>query len=270
MGLRKVLGLGIEIDTILLDEHVMPGGDLAAEVRLQGGWVDHQVEGITFALTASEWARGQRDQHDEFHRVTVAGPVLLPAKESRTLQLRVPLPWETPLTEIHGEPIKDQLIQLRTELALVGAVDRNDGDPLTVRALPAQQRILDTLKNLGYLYFHADLERGQLRGSSLPIWQEIEFWPPVQHVRAMNEMELTFIARQTSVDVILEVSKYYTYPGAPDPLKTYRPRRGHETPTAKSRDVIDRFTVEYAWLVENLDWEAWVNDRIKVMLSSAR
>ena len=29
--------LGIEIDTILLDEHVLPGGHLAAEVRLQGG-----------------------------------------------------------------------------------------------------------------------------------------------------------------------------------------------------------------------------------------
>jgi sporulation-control protein len=237
MVLRRLLALGVDIDTILFDSQVVPGGDLVGDVRLIGGPVDHRVEGITLALIAGEWASGQGTRQDEFHRVSVSGPFTLPAQNRYVVPFRVPMPWETPLSEVNGQPIEDQFIRVRTELALAGAVDKGDTDPLTVRALPAQQRIIDALANLGFHYFFADIERGTLKGSALPIYQEIEFRPPPRYESQMRELELTFIAGPSSVDVIME----------------------------GGFDYWNRSTVEYRWLDEELGWEAWLDERIALL-----
>jgi len=258
MVLRRVLALGVEVDTVLLDEYVLPGGYLTGEVRLLGGSVDQRVDGITLALLAHEWVTGGREREDEFHRVAVSGPFTLPVRNTHVVPFRVPLPWETPLSEVNGQPIEDQAIRVRTELALAGALDKSDSDPLAVRALPAQQRIIDALANLGFRYFFADLETGRLPGSSLPIWQEIEFRPSAKYRDAMNELELTFIAGPSSVDILLEVSKYTTVEPSFASLAT----RG-------SRDVLFRSTAEYSWLDEELDWESWVEERITTLLGPA-
>jgi sporulation-control protein len=237
MVLRRMLSLGVELDTVLTAGQVTPGGELAGEVRLVGGPVDHQVEGITLALIAGEWASGQGTRQDEFLRVPVSGPFTLPAQNRYVVPFRVPLPWETPLSEVNGAPIEDQFIRVRTELALAGAVDKGDSDPLVVRALPAQQRVIDALTNLGFQYFFADIERGALKGAALPIYQEIEFKPPERYKPQMWELELTFIAGPSSVDVILE----------------------------GGYDYWNRSTVEYSWLDEELDWEAWLDERIALL-----
>lgn len=229
----KLLSVGVQVDTVLSEPAVVPGGDLTGEVRFTGGPADHEVQGVTLVFFAGESISGVGSREDEFHRVEVSGPFVLPARTAHAVPFRVPMPWETPLTEVRGEQIKDLFVYVRTELALAGARDRTDKDPLRVRAMPAQQHILDALATLGFRYFFGDLERGTLAGSSLPIWQELEFRPSARYAGSIRELEVTFVAGLTSMDVILEWGR-----------------------------IFDRFTVDYSWLDEDLDWVGWLLERI--------
>ena len=113
-----------------------------------------------------------------------------------------------------------------TELALAGALDKGDLDPLFVNPLPAQDHVLGALDNLGFRFKKADLERGTLHGSQMPFFQEIEYYAGHEYARHFNELELTFIAGPHALDVILEADK----------------RGGF---MSSSHDSYNRFTVRY-------------------------
>lgn len=77
----------------------------------------------------------------------------------------------------------------------------------STRCLP-QQAILDAFIQLGFRFKSADMERGHIRGTRqrLPFYQEIEFFAPQQY-RGLNQVELTFVADDREMDVILEMDK---------------------------------------------------------------
>ena len=50
---------GATVETVLTEENVVPGGVVQGEVRIQGGSVDQQIEGLQcayFAVTSAETA----------------------------------------------------------------------------------------------------------------------------------------------------------------------------------------------------------------------
>ncbi|RBL79522.1 sporulation protein, partial [Streptomyces cavourensis] len=118
------------------------------------------------------------------------------------------IPWETPVTMFAGQHLRGMDIGVFTELEIARAVDSGDLDPVNVHPLPAQQAILDAFGQLGFRFLSADMERGHIRGSRqrLPFYQEIEFVPPAQY-RGLNQVELTFVADDREMDVILEMDK---------------------------------------------------------------
>jgi sporulation-control protein len=136
---------------------------------------------------------------------------------------------------------------LRTELSVARAVDKTDLDPISVSPLPAQERILDALSQLGFQFKNADVERGRLRGvhQQLPFYQEIEFYPP-PYARRVNEVEVTFVATQHGMDVVLELDK----------------RGGMFT---SGHDAYGRLQVDYA-SADRVDWagqiDAWLREAI--------
>jgi sporulation-control protein len=89
------------------------------------------------------------------------------------------------------------------------AVDKGDLDEVAVHPLPAQERILDALAALGFRLARADLENGAVNGllHELPFYQEIEFYPPPHLTGAINEVELTFVADPSGVEVVLAFDK---------------------------------------------------------------
>ena len=89
------------------------------------------------------------------------------------------------------------------------AVDKGDLDEVAVHPLPAQERILDAFARLGFRFARADLEHGGIHGvrQQLPFYQEIEFYPPPQYASGINEVEVTFVADPSGVEVILEFDK---------------------------------------------------------------
>ncbi|MCU7723799.1 sporulation protein [Actinoplanes sp. KI2] len=234
---------GPSVDTVLANPNTRPGLALDGTVRILGGDHDVTVERVVLGLvTRVEHEHG--DSLAEFHRLPVTGAFALRAGEQRDLPFSLPVPWETPITDVYGRRLHGMTMGLRTELAVANAVDKGDLDQVAVHPLPAQERILDAFAHLGFRFARADLEHGRIHGvhQQLPFYQEIEFYPPPQYAGAINEVEVTFIADPSGVEVVLEFDK----------------RGGFLTP---GHDTYGRFRVAHAE-AETTDWAAVVDSWI--------
>lgn len=215
MVFKRLLGSmgvgGPSVDTVLAPGAALPGGTLAGEVRLSGGRADFDIEHITLELLArveAEHGDGEHDGSVVFERFSVGGGFRLTESEQRTVPFTITLPWETPVTELYGQPL-GIVLGVRTELAVAGAKDKGDLDPLTVGPLPVQEAVLEAFGQLGFGFKSADLEYGGIRGSGqqLPFYQEIELTPPPHYAHQVNEIEVTFLADPAGMDVVLEADK---------------------------------------------------------------
>ncbi|GAA2277404.1 hypothetical protein GCM10010145_58020 [Streptomyces ruber] len=202
---------GASVETVLTEVNVVPGGVVQGEVRIQGGSVNQQIEGLSVGLQAKvEVESGDQEykQDIEFTKVSLGGAFELEAQAVHAVPFGLDIPWETPITMIEGQPLRGMNVGVTTELAIARAVDSGDLDPVNVHPLPAQQAILDAFIQLGFRFKNADLERGHIRGTrqQLPFYQEIEFFPPQQY-RGLNQVELSFVADHNEMDVVLEMDK---------------------------------------------------------------
>jgi sporulation-control protein len=213
---RKMLsafGVGApSVDTVLANPNTRPGLALDGQVNLTGGSQAADIEQITVALvTAVEVEHGDGEHHGavEFHRMPVAGRLRLEPGQQQAVPFTLPVPWETPITDVFGQRLRGMTMGLRTEVAIARAVDKGDLDPVHVHPLPVQERILDAFARLGFRFTGADLEHGRIYGvhQTLPFYQEIEFYPPPQYAHGVSQVELTFIANPQTVDIVLEFDK---------------------------------------------------------------
>ncbi|ATL80814.1 sporulation protein [Streptomyces malaysiensis subsp. malaysiensis] len=255
MVFKRLLGsLGVggpTVDTVLDPGPVLPGGPLTGQVHLQGGKADFEIEQITLELVARvEDERGDEEREGVvlFDRFTVGGGFRLAEGEHRSLPFTAHLPWETPVTELYGQPL-GIILGVRTGLEVAGAKDKGDLDQLTVNPLPVQEAILEALGQLGFGFRSADLELGHVGGTGqrLPFYQEIELSPAPQYAHAINELEVTFLANAGGMDVVLEADK----------------RGGLFT---SGEDALTLFTVGYEG-VEHRDWntevDAWIQQLVE-------
>jgi sporulation-control protein len=227
--LKAAFGAGVEVDTILHNSNVRPGELLRGEVRFRGGSADHKVEGIFIDFTALVEVESGDSEYQttySFLRRPVAGSFTLQSGAMHAAPFEIPVPWETPISAIAGHPLRGMRLGVKTELALAGALDKGDLDPLFVNPLPAQDHVLAALDRMGFRFKRADLERGTLHGSTMPFFQEIEYYAGHQWRRHFNELELTFLAGPHAMDVILEADT----------------RGGFLT---SSHDTYNRFSVRY-------------------------
>ncbi|MFI8091044.1 sporulation protein [Streptomyces sp. NPDC086080] len=215
MVFKRLLGsLGVggpTVDTVLTPGPALPGGALTGTVHLKGGDAAFDIEHITLELVArveAEHEDGESEGVVVFDRFTVGGGFRLAEGEEHGVPFSVTLPWETPITELYGQPL-GIVLGVRTELSVAGARDKGDLDPLTVGALPAQEQILDAFGRLGFGFRSADLEYGHIGGTGqrLPFYQEIEIVPSPEYAHLMNEIEVTFLANPGGVEVVLEADK---------------------------------------------------------------
>ncbi|ADL44188.1 sporulation protein [Micromonospora aurantiaca (nom. illeg.)] len=216
MVFKKMLGAfgvgGPSVDTVLSNPSTRPGLMLGGQVNLTGGSHDVEIDHITVGLVTRVEIDGAEEEYDalvEFHRVQVAGGLHLREGQQLSLPFQVAMPWETPVTDLYGQNLHDMTMGLRTEVAIRGAIDKGDLDPVYVHPLPVQERILEAFGRLGFGFKGADLERGHISGlhQSLPFYQEIEYYAAPQYAHGVNEVELTFVANEHGVDVVLEFDK---------------------------------------------------------------
>ncbi|MFE8016781.1 sporulation protein [Streptomyces antibioticus] len=254
MVFKRLLGsLGVggpTVDTVLDPGAVMPGGQLGGQVQLKGGDADFTVEHITLELVArveAEHDGGESEGVVVFERFTVGGGFRLAAGELHSVPFSVTVPWETPVTELHGQAL-GVVLGVRTELAISGAKDKGDLDQLAVRPLPVQEAVLEALGRLGFGFKSADLELGRIGGTGqqLPFYQEIELTPAPQYAHQVNEIEVTFLASPGGVEIVLEADK-----------------RGGLF--SDGHDAVSRFTVGHQG-VEQVDWNTEVDGWIRQLV----
>ncbi|MBM9505719.1 sporulation protein [Actinacidiphila acididurans] len=220
MGFRKLLASlgagGASVETVLTDADVVPGGVVHGQVRITGGSVEQRIEGLSVGLQARVEVEGEDSQGNdteyhqniEFHREQLGGAFELRPEAVFEVPFALEVPWETPVTTVLGRHLTGMQIGVTTELSIDRALDAGDVDPVNVHPLPAQQALLDAFGQLGFAFKSADLEKGVIRHTRqrLPFYQEIEFRAPSQY-RGLNQVELTFVADGTEMDVVLEMDK---------------------------------------------------------------
>ncbi|MFI1754950.1 sporulation protein [Streptomyces sp. NPDC020571] len=263
MVFKRLLGsLGVggpTVDTVLDPGAARPGGTLSGRVHLVGGSAGHDVEHVALELVARvETEHQERDGEGVdsegvvvFGRHTVGGAFRLAAGEETSIPFTVTLPWETPATELYGQPL-GIVLGVRTELAVAGARDRGDLDPLTVAPLPAQEAVLEALGGLGFGFRSADLEYGRIGGTGqrLPFYQEIELTPPPHYAHQVDEIELTFLAVPGALEVVLEADK----------------RGGPFADGHGGHDAVSRFTVPHEGPAGPRDWTALVDGWVQELV----
>ncbi|MGW2347027.1 sporulation protein [Streptomyces sp. NPDC001661] len=215
MVFKRLLGsLGVggpTVDTVLPDWTTAPGGTVSGQVHLKGGSGDFEIEHITLELVThveAEHDEGESHGTVAFDRFVVGGGFRLVAGAEHSVPFTVTLPWETPITELYGQPLGIAL-GVRTELSVAGAKDKGDLDQLAVGPLPVQEAILEAFGQLGFGFTSADLEYGHIGGTGqqLPFYQEIELAPSPQYAHAVKEIELTFLATPGGMEVVIEADK---------------------------------------------------------------
>ncbi|MEU1211674.1 sporulation protein [Streptomyces sp. NPDC005790] len=254
MVFKKLLGsLGVggpTVDTILELGAVTPGGTLGGQVRLKGGSADVTVEHITLELVArveAEQEDGESEGTVAFERFTVSGGFTLTADTEHSIPFAVTLPWETPVTELHGQDL-GIVLGVRTELSVAGARDKGDLDRLTVRPLPAQEAVLEAFGQLGFDFRSADLELGHIRGSGqrLPFYQEIELSPAPRYADRVDEVEVTFLAAAEGLEVVLEADKRRGLHSDGGDTVSHLTIGAHDTPGRDLAAEIDRWILALA------------------------
>ncbi|MER7441802.1 sporulation protein [Micromonospora avicenniae] len=203
---------GPSVDTVLTNPNTRPGLSLDGQVNLLGGDTPAKIEQVVLGLVTRVEIEGHDTEYAgtvEFHRMVVSGPLELAPKQQLAIPFQLPVPWETPITDVYGQRLRGMTMGLRTELAVARAVDKSDLDQVAVHPLPVHERILDAFQRLGFQFKNADLERGQIYGvqQTLPFYQEIEFFAAPQYAQTVREVELTFVTNQYGVDVVLECDK---------------------------------------------------------------
>ncbi|MCK1796565.1 sporulation protein [Streptomyces sp. XM4193] len=215
MAIKKLfasLGIGgASVETVLAEPNVLPGGVVHGEIRIEGGSVAQQVQGLSVGLQARvevETADGERREDISFHGQPLGGAFELAPGAAHTVPFSLSIPWETPVTTVLGQPLAGVRVGVTTQLDIARAIDSTDLDPIAVHPLPAQQALLDAFGSLGFRFKSADLEKGRIHGTrqQLPFYQEIEFSAPERY-RGLKEVELSFVADGQTMDVVLEMDK---------------------------------------------------------------
>lgn len=215
MGFKRLLASmgagGASVETVLAEANVVPGGVVQGEIRIHGGSVAQRVEGLSVGIQGRVEIEGgdhEVKQDIEFTQLRLGGELEVEAGAVHVVPFGLEIPWETPISSIGGLLLDGMHLGVTTELEIARAVDSGDLDPIQVHPLPAQQAILDAFGSTGFRFLSADLERGHIRGTrqKLPFYQEIEFCPPEEY-RGLDQVELTFVADDREMDVILEMDK---------------------------------------------------------------
>mgnify|MGYP001301199086 CR=1 FL=1 len=256
MVLKRMLSAfgvgGPSVDTVLTNPNTRPGLTLDGTVHLRGGDFDADIEQVAVALVTRVEVEGGDVEYDsfvEFNRLPVAGPLRLVAGQQLSIPFQLPVPWETPITDVYGQRLRGMTMGLRTDVAIARAVDKGDLDPVAVHPLPVQERILEAFARLGFRFKSADLERGRIYGvqQTLPFFQEIEYIAAPQYASSVREVELTFIANPHFVEVVLEADK----------------RGGFFTP---GHDTYGRHVVEHA-SADQVDWTQRVDEWMRQLIA---
>jgi sporulation-control protein len=238
----------VSVETVMTQAHATPGGAVAGTINLTGGSKSRRIDAVNVALAARIEIEGRDREFATilpFQQQRLYGAFELPPGARHALPFSIPLPWEAPLTVAGQVQLHGMFVGVQTEVEIARATDKGDLDQIFIHPLPAQDNILAALAHLGFRFKGADLERGTLRGSTMPFYQEIEYFASPEYARFMTELEVTFLSGPAGMDVVLEADN-----------------RG--SLFVQGGDTYARFRVDYA-SAASIDWQGQIRHHLGVM-----
>ncbi|WP_433631527.1 sporulation protein [Halomicrococcus sp. NG-SE-24] len=196
------VGIGsATVDTVLPTTTLTAGESVDAEVHVEGGSTDQEVDAIYFALL-TRYETDDSTRTGVVDKFRVADPFTIEAGERRTFAVTIDVPRDTPVT------VGRTNVWLETGLDIDWAVDPDDEDPLQVAPGPRLATVFDALESLGFTVRTAECEAapgGLFSGSFV---QEIEFVPRSGPFSGrLDELEVVPRPTADSLEVGLEVDR---------------------------------------------------------------
>src|SRR6478609_6740707 len=121
MAFKKLLASlgagGASVETVLTEENVVPGGIVQGEVRIQGGSVAQQIEGLSVGLQARVEVEGNDQEYKqdvEFTRQQLGGAFEVQPGAVHAVQFGLEIPWETPITMFMGQHLTGMNVGVTT------------------------------------------------------------------------------------------------------------------------------------------------------------
>ena len=197
------IGIGsATVDTILPTDTVRAGGSVQAEVHIEGGSTEQDIDAVYFALeTEYKSDEGYKDAIIDQWQLT--DPFTIEAGEERRFETTIDIPRETPVTT------RSTVVEIETGLDISMAVDPGDQDHIEVEPTHRLQAVFDALDSLGFSLHASACEAtaGSLFTTSASFAQEFEFRPQRgEFSEQVDEVELVPVF-DDGLTVYLEVDR---------------------------------------------------------------
>lgn len=210
------VGIGAaKVDTLILSEHLVPGGVLKIEIQIAGGDVAQTINGLDLRLMTMaevEHQDGESQQAMQLHHWHLDETFIIGEGEQLSDQFELTLPLETPLTALNCRRNQTR-VWLETGLDIAQGLDGRDRDALRIGPTREMATVLEAVAECGFSLYSADVEKGQLRGpdfaSSVGCYQELEFRPAGFGSVRFKEVEVSFVAQPGITHVMLEVDRRF-------------------------------------------------------------
>lgn len=204
--MRKVLasvGIGnATVDTVLEEATVRPGESVSAEIRVEGGNAEQQVNRIELEVE-TQFRRGNGIAETTVDTCHLRDGFVIEPGERASYDTTVGVPYETPLT------MGEVSVWVETDLEIQVAVDPGDEDPIEVEPTRRMQAVFDAAEALGLTFrstdCEADVHGRYVRRSFV---QGFEFRPSSGPFRdEVDDVELVFDPAPDALTVYVEVDR---------------------------------------------------------------
>lgn len=198
------IGIGsATVDTILPSDTVRAGESVDAEVHVEGGSTDQDVDAVYFALeTEYKSDEGYKDAIVDKWQLT--DPFTIEAGDERRFETTIDIPRETPVTT------RSTAVEIETGLDISMAVDPGDEDHIEVQPTHRTQAVFDALESLGFTLHSSSCQasNGSLFTTSATFVQEFEFRPQRgQFSGEVDEVEIIPVFDDDRLTVYVEVDR---------------------------------------------------------------
>ncbi len=211
------VGIGsAKVDTILEKNQFEQGETIDAVVKIKGGKVEQEIEGLYLSIHATyegtvmkrDEESGEMEEEDVtrsavIQKLQLSEEFVIGPGERKEIPISLELPLYAPLT------VGKTKVWIHTGLDIPKALDSGDRDDIKVLPEPKVKALFGALEQLGFNLVEAECEEADtnIHGGP-PFVQEFEFKPVSGPFRGkLDELEIVVFPFEEEAEVFMEIDR---------------------------------------------------------------
>lgn len=202
---------GATVDTRLATTRLQPGEKFEAEIVVEGGEAEQEIDEFELQLMAELREEvnepGRNKMIDSWE---IDKEFTIHEGEQKVIPMEGRIHPETPVTEINVDPVLTK-VWIATGMDIEKGIDAKDKDYLQIEPTPAMKAMLKAVEQSGFRLHKVTTDPDRIRTdeitSDLAFDQEFEFKPTSGDVY-IEEVEIHFVPRDDKTHVLLEFDKH--------------------------------------------------------------